>query len=183
MYQTEVTAMKLNDSQLVTLKLESGNFVRFQPDTGAQCNVIPLHIYKEASKDEKLEKVNRTQALLVAYGSSQIKVIGHINIHVSRNERSCLLDWGLVDNEEIRPILGIKSCLAMGIIQYKDNDLINKLEAGGAPIYAVDDQCSPVTKEELMVKFADVFGEGLVTANARFGATWRQMQDLEFRTP
>ena len=27
--------MKLDNSQLVTLKLESGNFIRFQPDTGA----------------------------------------------------------------------------------------------------------------------------------------------------
>ena len=66
-YQIEVAAVKLDDSQLVTLKLESGNFVRFQPDTGAQCNVLPLHVYKKASKDEKLEKVNRTQTSLVAY--------------------------------------------------------------------------------------------------------------------
>ena len=33
MYQIEVAAVKLDDSQLVTLKLGSGNFVRFQPDT------------------------------------------------------------------------------------------------------------------------------------------------------
>ena len=57
MYQTDVTAMKLDDSQLITLKLESANFVHFQPDTGAQCNVMPLHIYKKASKDKTLEKV------------------------------------------------------------------------------------------------------------------------------
>ena len=45
MYQTDVAAVTLYDSQLITLKLGSGNFVRFQPDTGAQCNVMPLHIY------------------------------------------------------------------------------------------------------------------------------------------
>ena len=56
MYQTEVAAVKLDDSQLVTLKLESGNFVRFQPDTRAQCNVMPMHVYKKTSKDEKLER-------------------------------------------------------------------------------------------------------------------------------
>ena len=39
--------MSLDDSQLVTLKLESGNYLRFQPDTGAQCNVVPLHLYNE----------------------------------------------------------------------------------------------------------------------------------------
>ena len=35
----EVATANLNDSQLVTLKLESGNYLRFQLDTGAQCNV------------------------------------------------------------------------------------------------------------------------------------------------
>ena len=161
MYQIEVAAVKLDDSQLVTLKLESGNFVRFQPDTGAQCNVLPLQVYKKASKDEKLGKVNRTQASLVAYGGLKIKVIGRVSIPVWRNERSYLLDCRLVDNEDIRPILGIKSCLAMNIIQYKDNDLLNKPETGSSLVYAVEDQPSPVTKEELMLKFPDVFGEGL----------------------
>ena len=161
MYQIEVAAVKLDDSQLVTLKLESGNFIRFQPDTGAQCNVLPLQVYRKASKDEKLKKVNCTQASLVAYGGSKIKVIGRVSICVWINERSCLLDCRLVDSEEIRPILGIKSCLAMNIIQYKDNDLLNKPETGGSSVYAIEDQPSPVTKEELMLKFPDVFGEGL----------------------
>ena len=80
MYQIEVSTVRLDDSQLVTLRLESGNFVRFQPDTGAQCNVLPLHIYKKASKDDKLEKVNRSQASLVAYGGSKIKVMGRVSI-------------------------------------------------------------------------------------------------------
>lgn len=76
--------MRLDDSQLVTLRLESGNFVRFQPDTVAQCNVLPLHtcIYKKASK---LEKVNRSQASLITYGGSKIKVMGCVSIRVWRN--------------------------------------------------------------------------------------------------
>ena len=57
--------------------------------------------------------------------------------------------------------LGIKSCLAMNIIQYRDNDLLNKPETAGFSVYAVEDQLSPVTKEELMLKFPNVFSEGL----------------------
>lgn len=140
MYQIEVAAVKLDDSQLVTLKLESGNFIRFQPDTGAQCNVLPLQVYRKASKDEKLEKVNRTRASLVAYGGSKIKVVGRVSIRVWRNERSCLLNCRLVDSEEIHPILGIKSCLAMNIIQYRDNDLLNKPDTAGFSVYAIEDQ-------------------------------------------
>ena len=66
-----------------------------------------------------------------------------------------------MDSEEIRPILGIKSCLAMNIIQYRDNDLLNKPETAGFSVHAVEDQLSPVTKEELMLKFPNVFSEGL----------------------
>lgn len=161
MYQTDVAAVELDDSQLVTLKLESGNFVRFQPDTGAQCDVMPLHIYKKASKDETLEKVTRTEASLVAYGGSKVKVIGFVSIRVWRNERSFRLDCRLVNNAKLHPILGIKSCLAMGIIQYKDNDLIHRPETGSASVFAVDAPRSPLSKEALMSKFPDVFGDGL----------------------
>ena len=38
----EISAVTLDDSQLVTLKLEFGNYLQFQHDTGAQCNVVPV---------------------------------------------------------------------------------------------------------------------------------------------
>ena len=47
----EISAVTLDDSQLVMLNLESGNYFRFQPNTGAQCNVVPLHLYKKATKN------------------------------------------------------------------------------------------------------------------------------------
>ena len=50
-FPVEVAAIQLDDSHLITLKIESGNYIRFQPDTGAQCNVIPLTIYKKATRD------------------------------------------------------------------------------------------------------------------------------------
>ena len=46
------------DSQLVTLELESGNCVHFQPDTEAQCYVMPLHIYNKASESGEPQKRN-----------------------------------------------------------------------------------------------------------------------------
>ena len=74
-YQTEeVSAVKLDDSQLVTLRLESKRFTRFQPDTGAQCNVPPLYIYRQATDDKKLEKVKPIQTSLVAYGDQHLKL-------------------------------------------------------------------------------------------------------------
>ena len=38
----EISAVTLDDSQLVTLKLEFGNYLQFQHDTGAQCHVVTV---------------------------------------------------------------------------------------------------------------------------------------------
>ena len=83
---SDITAVQLDDSQLVTLKLNSGNYLRFQPDTGAQCNVIPLHLNKKAIKDVSLKHVKTYQTAIVAYGGSRIPVIGQVQIHVSRGD-------------------------------------------------------------------------------------------------
>ena len=58
----EVAAVQLDDSQLITVKVESGNYKQFQPDTRAQCNVIPLIICKKATRDLSLSHVTPAQA-------------------------------------------------------------------------------------------------------------------------
>ena len=40
----EHSANQSIDSNLVTLKVPSGNFIRFKIDAGARCNVLPVHI-------------------------------------------------------------------------------------------------------------------------------------------
>ena len=52
----------LDDSQFVTLCQESGSHIRFQVDTGAQYNVIPLDIYKNATRDLNLSKITLTNS-------------------------------------------------------------------------------------------------------------------------
>ena len=47
-----VSAHQIPDSSLVTLKVLSGNFIRFEIDTGARCNVLPIHIYKKATGEK-----------------------------------------------------------------------------------------------------------------------------------
>ena len=49
-FPTQVSVLQVDDSQLVTVQLQSGNYIRFQLDTGAQCNVIPVNLYKKATR-------------------------------------------------------------------------------------------------------------------------------------
>ena len=156
-----VAATTLDDSQLITLKLESGNGLRFQPDTGAQCNVIPLHIYKKASKDHELKQVKITSGAISAYGGSRLPVVGEVKLKVWRVTQHSWLNCKLIDSQDIRPILGQKACMGMKIIQYTDNDAMNKPDMGSARVYAVNDKSDALTKEALIKAFPEVFSESV----------------------
>ena len=156
----KITAGKLDDSQLVTLRFNSGNFLRFQPDTGAQCNVIPVQLYKQASKDYKLKKVKPCDKVIVAYGGSQLRIVGQSYIRLWRGDFHYLLDCKIVESEEMRPLLGRKACIAMNIIKYNDNDAINKPDTGDAQVFAVEDTVSTaITKEALIAAHPQVFSD------------------------
>ena len=77
---SEIAVVTLDDTQLVTLCLESGNHLRFQPDTGAQCNVIPVHLYKKAANDPDLKQIKPTNSAISAYGGSKPLVLGQVTL-------------------------------------------------------------------------------------------------------
>ena len=162
-----ISAVDLDDSQVVTLKLESGNYLRFQPDTGAQCNVIPVSLYRKATKDYRLERVTPADAQLSAYGGSKLQVVGNVRITVWRDDFKCQLDCKLVDNNAIRPLLGRKACVGMRIIKYTDNDQLNKPRTGSAPVYSLEKTNvtkatqRPITRETLIKNYPQVFSEGV----------------------
>ena len=166
---SDISAVTLDNSQLVTLKLvNSGSFLRFQPDTGAQCNVIPVPLYKQACNDEDISNVRRMKSTISAYGGLRLSVVGEVILKVSRDKTKCKLNCKLVDSEDIRPILGRKACLGMNIIRYTDNDALNKPQTGSFPIYAVKDNDKFLTKEKLCNQFPEVFSEGVGKLDGKY---------------
>ena len=155
-----VSTVNLDDSQCVTVKLESGNHIRFQADTGAQCNVLPLAIYKKATKDEQLKKVTLVQTEIRAYGGTALPVVGSTLLRVWRGQQQCILDCKIVDSTDVRPLLGRKACLGMKIVSFLDNDHLHPPNTGGAPVYSVDD-ITPVSTEHLIQKYPAVFDGGV----------------------
>ena len=143
-----------------------GNYLRFQPDTGAQCNVIPVELYRKATKDYELDRVTPLDTHLTAYGGSKLTVVGQVRIRVWRDDFKCQLDCKLVDNNGIRPLLGRKACMGMKIIKYIDNDELNKPRTGNASVYAVESThanrtCTSITKETLIKQYPEVFSDGV----------------------
>ena len=112
-FSTQISAVNLDDSQLVTLKLESGNFLCFQVDTRAQCNVIPLELYKKASRDFKMTQVIPARTTITAYGGTTHPVVRSVILRVWRGECRCKLDCKLVDNINIR-------AWKIGLSRYED---------------------------------------------------------------
>ena len=158
----EISAVTLDDSQLGTLKLESGNYLHFQPDTGAQCNEVPLHLYKKASRDFNLLNVTPVSAAIISYGGTSISILGRVCSRVWRGEFRCFLDCYLVDSKRVRPILGRKACLGMKIIKYLDNDQLNHPQTSDGDVYMHDAPTGPVSSaNQLVKKFPHVFGDGV----------------------
>ena len=159
-YQAQVCGTNTDDSQFVTLKLESGNFLRFQVETGVQCNVVPLDLYKKATKDHHLTSVMPSKHTITAYGGTSILIVGKTLLRVWWGDTSCRLNCKIVDQSNIRPLLGRKACIGMKILSYLDNDLMNKPDTGGSNVYTLSTGC-PLTKEKLVSKYPNVFGEGV----------------------
>lgn len=73
----------------------------------------------------------------------------------------CRLDCKIVDKSNIRPLLGRKASLEMKIVSYLNNDRLNKPVTGNSEVYALSSGANPLTKEQLIRKYLQVFGEGV----------------------
>ena len=78
----EISAVTLDDLQLVALKLESGNYPRFQPDTGAQCNVVPFRLYKKATRDFNLLNLTPVSTAIISYGGTLTPILSRVRLRV-----------------------------------------------------------------------------------------------------
>ena len=157
----QIGKSSLRDAEAVTLEVDTGNFIRFQLDTGAKVNVLPLHIYKGATKDFKLKKLKHEKSVIQSYGGGRTTVLGEVQIRVRRLDLVCRLNCKVVEGEQFTPILGRKACLGMNLIKMKDCDAIRKPDTAMGQVFTVSDHLNaPVlSKEQLLREYKDVFKE------------------------
>ena len=163
-FQVSKVSAQSCDSNLVTLKFSSGNFIRFEIDTGARCNVLPVHIYKKATGDFDLKQVNTAKSSIVSYDGGNISVSGTVKIQVWRGSFTCLLLCRLVESKRCCPFFGKSACEGMGVVEIKDSDAIRRPDTSGGQVFSVQDAMSisrPPSKEEVMETFPNASDEGL----------------------
>lgn len=160
----KVSTSLSSDSNLVTLKVASGNFIRFEIDTGARCNVLPAHIYEKATGDYNLKDVSPVNSSIVSYDGGSIPVLGTVKLKVQRGSFTCLLLCRLVESKRCRPILGNTACEGIGVVKIKDSDAIRRPDTSGGEVFSVHTAISGskiLSKDQVISMFPDVFDDGI----------------------
>ena len=129
---SKVASCQSVGSILVTLKVPSGNFIRFEIDTGARGNVLTVHIHEKATGDFEPRQVTPTKS---SYDGGNIPVLGTVKLQVWRGSLTCLLLCRLVESKPCRPILGKTACEGMGVVEIKDSDAIRKPDTNGVKCF------------------------------------------------
>ena len=157
----EVSLVQSGADQFVKLRLQkSGNFMKFLLDTGAECNVVPLKLYKEATGDFLLQNVIPCNDVIVAFGGPKMRLAGRVLLPVSRGDTRCTLCCNLVD-AEVCPVLGWKACVGMKPIQVLGSDDVSRPNTDGHSVFAMGQHMKPLTKKRLEEQFPTVFADGI----------------------
>ena len=134
-----------HDPAWFSILKEHSSHIRMKLDTGAAANILPL---KTFNKLENLPQLQPSNVKLKAYGGHTVEHEGKVELECSANGQECKLDF-LVTTTKAPPVLGLKACLVLGLIQKGD-----QFE------HSVDSVDKPITLSSLLQEFQDVF-EGL----------------------
>lgn len=99
------------------------HIVSFDLDTGADCNVLPVQIYKECAGSDNI--LQETKVGLSSYGGSPIAVLGKTKFVCVIKGNKVLLEFFVV-NMNCKAILGLEACVALNLVE-RVNDENNKV--------------------------------------------------------
>ena len=85
--------------------------VNMKLDTGAQCNVLPYHVYKQISH----KPLKASKSRLVSYSGHRLNTVGKVTLLVPTKNKYIPLEFEIVKDKSM-PILGLKSCLELNLI-------------------------------------------------------------------
>ena len=112
--------------------------VSMKLDTGAQCNVLTLHIYNQIS-DRPLKP---SKSRLVSYSGHKLNTVGKVTLLVSTKNKYVPIEFEIVKDKST-PLFGLKACLELNLI---------------SRLFSLN--CENTSSEEILENYRDVF-EGL----------------------
>lgn len=116
--KTESTHCNLDKCWFEVLNVE-GNVIQFKLDTGAEANVLPLSLFHSINVFNQIE-LEETNVVLLSYGNFKLKPEGKALLKCSSKKGVIIkLDFLVVDIES-KPILGLKACQELNLIERVD---------------------------------------------------------------
>lgn len=115
----QINCTKTDSMWLEEVSIQGTN-VNCKIDTGAEVSVLPWKVYDDLKLPKLLEK---TSIVLVAFGNSRIKPVGTVKLeckHVKDLEGKPIKITFVVVNQEFRPLLGLRDCMKLGVVQKID---------------------------------------------------------------
>ena len=140
------------DREMVTLtvfkdaKSATGYEIAFLMDTGAQCNLLPVDVYKQVSGDQHLNFLySRGKSALILANGEEHPIEGKATLFASRKGQKCQIEVNVGRGGGCEPILSKQTILDMNLIQILDSDHLSVVN---------------IDSDLLLDEYADVF-EGL----------------------
>ena len=134
----------------------TGHEVAFLMDTGAECNLLPLDVYKGLTGDLDLKCLDtRVKSVLILANGYEQPIQGKATLYATRNGHTHKILASVVKGHGYEPILSKKTMLEMNLIKILDCDRdprVNVLKTGRDP---------------LLEEYADVF-EGLGKLDGKY---------------
>ena len=119
-------------------KALSGHDVSFLMDTGAECNRLPLDVYKKVTGALHLNFLNaRGKSVLVLANGNEQPIEGKAAIYVSRKGNAHKTEVNVVRGHGYEPILSKQTMLQMNLIKILDSDRdprVNVLKTDSEPL-------------------------------------------------
>jgi len=119
-------------------KALSGHDVTFLMDTGAECNLLPLDVYKRATGDLHLKFLNACgKSVLVLANGDEQPIEGKATVYVSCRGNAHKIEVNVVRGHGYEPILSKQTMLKMKLIKILDSDRdprVNVLKTDTEPL-------------------------------------------------
>ena len=102
------------DEWFVTVKLNDGQNMKVKLDTGAQANVMPLHMYNAIKQNAS--ELQPTNARLTGYGGHRLSLAGKCELNCHYKNSTHMLEFYIVEAQS-PAALGLKACMDMQLIK------------------------------------------------------------------
>ena len=106
--------------------------VKFQMDTGAECNVLSRKAYCKATGDSQMKRVQCcSHKFIKTYTGERYQILGSVTLPVWRLGKQSSLTFNITA-DDFTPLLSLKTCTTLKFVTINENDS-NVNNVGGQP--------------------------------------------------